>query len=241
MGIIVIIISIVFIGIGFLVKSSPNLISGYSTMSAEEKQNVDIIGLSTVLRNGFILIALANLVVYFTLYFLNFQFIADSSLIFTIFGGIIILILKSNKYDTNKNSRRKNNFVVIFLSITAIGISALFYYGTATSEIIFKDNEFEITKMYGIERNYSDIYNIELLDTMPDIIMKTNGFNLGDITKGEFNLRKYGYCSLFLETQTVPVIMLELKDGKHIFINYSSAEKTRTVYDKFSSRIKHNE
>ena len=241
MGIIVIIISIIFIGIGFLVKSSPNLISGYSTMSAEEKQNVDIEKLSTLLRNGFIAIALANVLVYYIFVFLDMQLWADSSLIFTIFGGIIILILKSNKYDKNKKSKRKNIFVSIFLLIITIGGLFLFSYGTATSEVVFKENKFEITNMYGVIKQYSDINNIELLDTMPDIIIKTNGFNLGYIIKGEFKLQKYAYSTLFLERQTPPVIMLELKDGKHIFINYSSVEKTREVYDKFYSRIKHNE
>jgi hypothetical protein len=242
MGIIVIIISIIFIGIGILVKSNPNLISGYSTMSEEEKQNVDILGLSTLLRNGFILIALVNILVYFTFYFLKLKFYADSSLIFTLFGGIIIIVIQSNKYDKNKKSKQKNKFVVILLSALTIGASVLFYYGTASSEVIFSDNSFEITKMYGVERNYSDIKNIVLLDTMPEIIIKTNGFNLGNITKGEFKLQKYGYCSLFLETQSAPIIMLEFNDKKHIFINYSSAEKTSEVYDKFNNAlIKDNE
>jgi hypothetical protein len=44
------------IGIGFLVKSSPDLIAGYNTMPKEEKKNIDIEGLSTFMRNGLITI-----------------------------------------------------------------------------------------------------------------------------------------------------------------------------------------
>ena len=49
-----VIIGVVFIALGFLVKVFPNLIAGYTTMTAEQKAKVDIDGLSSFMRNGFI-------------------------------------------------------------------------------------------------------------------------------------------------------------------------------------------
>ena len=58
------------VGMGFLVKSYPNLISGYNTLSPEKKKNVDIKGLSTYLRNGLVLIGLATIIIP-TVFFLD--------------------------------------------------------------------------------------------------------------------------------------------------------------------------
>ena len=62
MDILNIIVGLFMIGIGFLVKSSPSLIAGYNTMSEEKKKNVDIVGLSTYMRNSFIIIGLSIIV-----------------------------------------------------------------------------------------------------------------------------------------------------------------------------------
>lgn len=53
------------IGIGFLVKLSPNMLAGYNRMSEEKKKNVDIDGLSTYMRNGFVAIGLAIIIGYY--------------------------------------------------------------------------------------------------------------------------------------------------------------------------------
>lgn len=48
-------VGVFLIGLGFLVKAFPNLISGYSIMSQEEKDKIDIKGFSTALRNFLII------------------------------------------------------------------------------------------------------------------------------------------------------------------------------------------
>ena len=59
------IVGLLMIGIGFLIKSFPNLIAGYNTMSKDKKKNVDIEGLSTFMRNGLIAIGLTIIIGYY--------------------------------------------------------------------------------------------------------------------------------------------------------------------------------
>jgi len=59
MEIINLITGLFMIGMGFLVKSSPNLIAGYNTMPKDKKKNIDIDGLSTYMRNSLIIIGLS--------------------------------------------------------------------------------------------------------------------------------------------------------------------------------------
>ena len=65
MGIIHIITGIFMIGVGFLIKSFPNLIAGYNTMSEDKKKHVDIEGLSTFMRNSFINIGFSIITGYY--------------------------------------------------------------------------------------------------------------------------------------------------------------------------------
>jgi hypothetical protein len=50
---------------GFLVKAFPGLIAGYNSMSEKQKENVDIKGLSSCMRNGLVAIGLVIIGSYF--------------------------------------------------------------------------------------------------------------------------------------------------------------------------------
>jgi len=48
------------------------------------------------------------------------------------------------------------------------------------------------TGMYGKEMKASEIKEVELTDTIPHILIRTNGFSLGPVHKGNFRLRNSG-------------------------------------------------
>ncbi len=103
-----------FIGLGFLVKAVPNLIAGYNTMNKEQKANVDIQGLSTFMRNVFIVIGLVIIAGNFLLRLLEFPMIASSLTFIVPFVGITFVIVKSPKFDHNKQfTRSKMVYVVL--------------------------------------------------------------------------------------------------------------------------------
>ena len=64
-------IGLLLIGSGFLVKKYPSLIAGYNTMSEEQQKNVDIEGLSTLMRNSFIFMGLLVAVLPYIFIFLG--------------------------------------------------------------------------------------------------------------------------------------------------------------------------
>ena len=88
------------IALGFLLKIFPILIAGYNTMTKEQKQNVDIKGFSSFLRNVFIVMGLSVIIFCFLLSW-NWAF----GII--ILGGIIYLLIGGQKY--NLRNRKKNN------------------------------------------------------------------------------------------------------------------------------------
>lgn len=88
-------IGISIIVIGFLVKIFPYLIAGYNAMTKEQKENTDIKGFSTLMRNSFIVIGVA-IILFCSLLSWTWSF----SLI--LFGGIIFLLIKAQKYNHTK-------------------------------------------------------------------------------------------------------------------------------------------
>jgi len=94
------------IGIGFLVKSSPDLISGYSTMSKEKKKNVDIVGLSTFMKKGFIIMGITMIILSLFIKVLHLKEIFSVwVIIFIPLVGTIFLAIKAQKFDGNKKAK----------------------------------------------------------------------------------------------------------------------------------------
>ena len=63
----VLIIAAVLFVLGMLVRKYPNLIAGYNTMTAEQKKNVDVKGLSNFMRRSLCVIAVLMIVSYFVM------------------------------------------------------------------------------------------------------------------------------------------------------------------------------
>jgi hypothetical protein len=90
---------LILIVCGFLVKSYPDLIAGYNTLSEEEKQQVDIVGLSSLMQKGLIIIGCTIIIYQVIGYFFD---IKESYSLMIISGiavlGIVLMIIKAQKY-----------------------------------------------------------------------------------------------------------------------------------------------
>lgn len=87
---------------GFLAKAFPNLIAGYNTMSKEQKEKVDIKGLSSFMRNSLITIGLVVIGSYYLLGWvgLGAQEHVLVTIALTMIGAVIIVIF-AQRYDHN--------------------------------------------------------------------------------------------------------------------------------------------
>ena len=94
-------IGLLFIGIGFLVKKYPDLIAGYNTMSEERKKNVDIDGLSSWMKMGFILIGLLIIILGLASITLGYNSKIHQSIVLVLLPivGIVIMAIGAKRYD----------------------------------------------------------------------------------------------------------------------------------------------
>lgn len=187
---------IIFIGIGFLVQAAPDTIAGYNTMSAEKRKNVDIKGLARFLRNGLILTGASSIVASLLLYALKLYAASEAVSLATIIAGVTITVVKARKYD--RNTRRNKAAGYIAAGIAAAAASALLLYGILPAKIKTDKGFMQVTGMYGFSIPVEEIVNAELSDSLPRILIRTNGLALGDTLKGWFKVEGCNRCRLFI-------------------------------------------
>jgi hypothetical protein len=224
------------IGLGFLVKASPDLISGYNTMSKENKKKVDIVGLSTFLRNGFITIGLIIIVGYWFFKLIGLSMISNSLTPISILVGVLILAIYPNRFDHNEAKKSKLP-VIIVLSTSVIFVLCLFIYGFLPAKIIVQNNNLQITGMYGFEMKSSDISGVELTNKLPSILIRTNGFSAGASKKGSFKLDRYGKCKLFLNSNKSPFLIITNSHGEKIITNDKDTTVTKESFNNIKALI----
>ncbi|HLF51034.1 DUF3784 domain-containing protein [Flavobacterium sp.] len=236
----ILILSAIFFAIAFIVNenNAKYLLSGYNTMSEVERQNFDIKSYIPFFRNfhfflGFSLLIISILL----LYFVN----SDWSGIFL--GTYPILayvyfIWKSNQFAKNK-SKKQNITTYIAMSVMFLLFVVIIYEfksGLKDNEIIVDNKKIEITGEYGTEINISDLKSIELLDKLPEISSKTNGFALETIKKGFFRTVNDEKVKLLINSKKTPIILLITNDNQKIY--YSSKDKSNEeIYNEVKREI----
>lgn len=225
------------IGIGFLVKSFPDLIAGYNTMPKDKKKNVDIEGLSTFMRNGLILIGLAIIIGYYLFKWIGLTTIANSMILIVTLTGVTIMVINAQRFDDNQNKTKKTKFTYYILGSVIAFVIGLITYGYLPSKAIIINDTIRFTGMYGFEMNTSEIESIELTNTIPTIKMRTNGFSFGLVNKGFFNLDKFGKTRLLIHSDKSPFLIISKNDADKIIINFRDKIETEQIFGEIKTLI----
>ena len=220
------------------------LISGYNTMSAEKKKNVDIKNLGELMAN-FCLSLAGIILIAFLLMSMN-QAVFGGIVLLLILPASLYILIKAQKFDGNTRSpdgsMKTRSKIIIgavigFLVITFAGVGVLMYFSNKPAEIIIINETLRISGLYGEEIKLSEIRSITIKEEIPDIITKKNGSAIGSKLKGYFNLKDIGQAKLFVDTNNPPFIFLDLKSGLRI-LNMDNPEKTKKLYESLSEAWK---
>ncbi|WLR54197.1 DUF3784 domain-containing protein [Mesobacillus subterraneus] len=229
------IVMFLFLGWAIVKKEWYWLISNFNGKPKDEQQQL--------IKNGYpqrvgklMLATAAGMVLLLPLSFTSFQFSLEVQFGFMmvyLLGGLIYL----SKYEIKE--KRKRSY--IFSSLLAIGtigfIVGLFFTGYQDFELKDNGDSFEITGMYGEVWDYADIRHVEILEEMPEVTWKQNGFGLATMAKGQFKVKDYGSSLLFIHSEAPPYLYIET-DSDKIFINSKSPDETKEWYNMLSKKAK---
>lgn len=229
------IVMFLFFGWAIVKKKWYGLISNFNGKSKDEQQQL--------IKNGYpqrigklMLATAAGMALLLPLGFTSFQYSIEVQ-----FGFMMVLLLGGLIYLSKYEIKEKRKRSYIFSSLLAIGtigfIVGLFYVGYQDFELKNHGDSFEITGMYGEVWNYTEIRHIELLQEMPEVTWKENGFGLATLAKGHFKVTDYGSSLLFIHKDSQPYLFIET-DNERIFINSKNSNETKEWYEILSSKTK---
>lgn len=230
-----IITGLLFIGIGWVLPSNPNLISGYNTLPKKEKQKVDIKALSKTMQlhmfwMGILMIAGTTI---FSL--LKMQLAASLTLFIVPVAGSILMFVKSQKKYPFKS--KGGRWGIGITAVTLISVIILLLYGMQTARMQFLQDQIVLSGMYGISIDKTAIKEFQLIDTIPAIVIRTNGFAMGKVRKGWFRLEDWGQCRLFLHGYEPPYILIEDFSGNKVLYNLEDSMQTSNLYIQLKDQI----
>jgi hypothetical protein len=237
--VLVILPSLILFGLGYLIRfrKAYGLISGYNTMSPEKKQNVDVARLGKLVGNfcfamGVVLLA--------GLLLLVFDFTAAGFGVLALLVPLIVyLLVTAQKYDSNNrqaDGRAKTGakimvgVVVAIILLVASLTGYLLYRGSQPPDIRIDSGNLAISGLYGQRIARTDIEDIQLLDTLPHIEMRTNGSAVGDQLVGHFRLTNVGAAVLYVNRSKPPFIYLQTANQK-IYFNLATPDLTREFFN----------
>ncbi len=228
-----IILLYLILGWAILKKEAYWLLSGFNSRPKEEQ--LQLIDNGYPQRTGKLMIATsAGMCLLLPLCFSSFKYTIEVQ-----FGFMIVFLLAGfiylSKYEVPK--KRKRSYIIsTSLFIVVLGfIGYIMYLGYQDYQLVMKKDAFEITGVYGEEWSYQDVKRIDLLDDMPEVTFRQNGFGLTTMSKGKFKVKDYGSSLLFIRKNDAPYLYIET-NKKKIFINGKTPEQTKQWYNELKAK-----
>ena len=235
MGTVHLIMGLLFIGLGFLVKAYPGLIAGYNTLSPEKKKNVDIDGLSRYIRNGLIIMGMVIMAGYLLFRWAGWPTLANMVILIVTLVGSSILMMTANRFNHNREKYGISHYLI--LGIILFLLAGIFLFGFMTTKTHFDGATIRFTGMYATEMKVSEIKKVELADTIPAILMRTNGFSLGPVYKGNFRLDEFGKCRLYINSGKGIYIVITDIQGFRTILRYKKDRESRRIFEQISELL----
>lgn len=216
-------LGVLFAAIGLIVteNNAKYLLSGYNTMSEEERKSVDIKSYIRYFRKFHLFLGVS-------LFLLGSAF---TYLISEVAGGLFLstypilaylyFVITGRKF-WKKASFKGNKAAAVILVGTLVFVVGLMGYGLKEDTLSLESDTFVFKGSYGEKLTHSEIQNIELVDQLPHITLKTNGFGLGSVRKGHFRTIEKEVVKLILNGAQKPLILFTKTDGKKIYYSARS-------------------
>ena len=240
---ILVLAAVIVIALGFAVDRLGwhDLISGYNTMSREKKERVNIQKVARLVAwmcygigAIFLLIALIE----------GFELdisLAPFFIVMIVF--IVAMLWRMQKYDGNiydesgrlRPGGKKRLIPIVIVSVVLlVGVPALMFWFSQPTEVTVTDSTIVIEGSYSREIPFDELEDVTWT-TLPEIARRTNGGESGCRLTGHFRTKAGEDVLLVIDRDVEPVIRLDWSE-EPIYLNQSSAEATRQLYEDIRSR-----
>ena len=92
------------------------------------------------------------------------------------------------------------------------------------------------TGLHGADVALADIESVTLVDELPRILRRTNGFSSGGLLRGNFTLDQWGGGKLFINRNSPPYLVVRARDT-FVVVNFEDAARTRELHARLTARV----
>jgi hypothetical protein len=213
---------------GIVILKQPTIISGYGKMSREDLASDNRRKANRNTGRGFVAGGIF-LIVGCTL---SYIFKWDQTVFISILFGSILLpafyaILQTRLFSKKQFKLTAVIFIATF-AIIAVGIT----YSSLEATVTIDGGQVKVGGLYGESIPIADIEHVELIEHLPTITLRTNGYSLANVNKGYFRTDTKETVKLFIHSEESLYIRITRKSGKQIYFNSRESEKTKEIYNK---------
>ena len=210
-------------------KNAPQLLSGFNTLSKEKQAQVDLKGLLQTMRDYHFKVGGGSTLVALILYFLNWK---DAAMFTVTFGpilGYFYLIPKMQEFygEAATGIQSQAKIGVVILVVVMLGVGGMLVYGYQDNQLEISSEELIFSGMYGLEIQKEAVAELRILDRLPKITKRTNGFATQHMLKGKFRTEDGKKVHLILNARQGP--FLEINRPKKPTVYFSLEQNSQTV------------
>jgi hypothetical protein len=221
---------LIVLGLVINVNNARYLLSGYNTMSEENRKKVDIHNLIPCLKKFQLFLGISLIIVGVNLVLLFGEVVGALFLAVYPIVAYVYLIIYSRKFSPGLNHTR-HWVSAIALVATLVFLGYQFFVGLREDRLIVKENTIVLEGRYGFELDVTDVRSVGLVEKLPPITMKDGGFALEAIRKGYFRTSDGERVRLILNSVEKPYILITLTSGDKIY--YASRDvAVDTIYNQ---------
>jgi hypothetical protein len=196
-------------------------------MSKEEKEKVDVNGLSSFLCYSCVVMGVLPLIFYYICMWLGHADWAGLSQLIPLLY-IPYLVYRAQDFDHNK--RHKRDIIITASAVTVVLVAIFMSYGIRPSRVKYDNGNLVFTGMFGLSKPIREISYIRISDTIPTITLRQDGISVAGINKGRFKRADGTSCHLYLTSSKPPYIVFTDYSGREIYFNQSREDKTKLIY-----------
>ena len=134
--------------------------------------------------------------------------------------------------------RNRARLMVAGISLVVVAwIAWSFYTYSQPPSVDISSFRFNVgTGMHGADVALADIESVTLVDELPRILRRTNGFSSGGLLRGNFTLDQWGGGKLFINRDSPPYLVVRAR-GTFVVVNFENAARTRELFGQLGARV----
>lgn len=154
----------------------------------------------------------------------------------TVYLFILMLVFPIISYGIVKYSQiqygrltKENILALVLLIVTFLGFTSILFWAWKQPVVTMSPDYIKISGVYGVEIPLKKVKTISLRNSLPEILNKMSGLELGDVLKGNYQLNQLGKARLSLYLNREEYIYIST-DKNYYIINCKDDQKTKELY-----------